>query len=60
VTTGRCERVFNRANEKLKDVQGNIKHLKTMEKNLKNLVKECQLRKNHEACHIIEGMESES
>lgn len=54
---GRCERVSKRAKDKLVNVQDKIKHLKTMEKNLKGLIQECQDREIQENCPIIEGME---
>jgi MerR family transcriptional regulator, mercuric resistance operon regulatory protein len=59
-STGRCDRVRKRATDKLTNVQGKIKCLREMEKNLKNLIGECEARKNQEACPIIEGMEGHS
>lgn len=56
-STGRCDRVRKRATDKLTNVQGKIKCLREMEKNLKSLISECEARKNQEACPIIEGME---
>lgn len=56
-STGRCDRVRNRATDKLTNVKAKIKCLREMEKNLKDLIGECEARKNQEACPIIEGME---
>lgn len=58
--TGRCDRVRRRASEKLENVQIKIQNLKSIEKNLKKLITECEVRKNKEACPIIEGMENKS
>lgn len=55
--TGRCDRVRKRATDKLENVQGKIKNLKVIEKNLKNLILECEDRKSQQDCPIIEGME---
>ncbi len=57
-STERCDRVRKRATDKLENVQAKIKTLREMEKNLKNLIGECEARKNQEGCPIIEGMES--
>lgn len=59
-STGRCDRVRKRATDKLTNVQGKIKCLREMEKNLKSLIGECEARKNQEACPIIEGMEGQN
>lgn len=56
-STGRCDRVRKRATDKLSNVQSKIKTLREIEKNLKNLIGECEARKNQEDCPIIEGME---
>lgn len=57
-STGRCDRVRKRASEKLENVQFKIKNLKAIEKNLKNLIGECEAKKNQQECPIIEGMEA--
>ncbi|MBY0516394.1 MAG: MerR family transcriptional regulator [Bacteriovoracaceae bacterium] len=56
--TGRCDRVRKRASEKLENVQFKIKNLKAIEKNLKNLIDECETKKNQQECPILEGMEA--
>ena len=56
--TGRCDRVRKRASEKLENVQFKIKNLKAIEKNLKNLIGECENKKSQQECPIIEGMEA--
>tara|TARA_R110000868_G_scaffold104087_4_gene286264 strand:+ start:2775 stop:3209 length:435 start_codon:yes stop_codon:yes gene_type:complete len=56
-STGRCDRVRKRATDKLSSVQSKIKTLREIEKNLKNLLGECEARQNQEDCPIIEGME---
>ncbi len=56
--TGRCDRVRKRASEKLVNVQSKIKNLKAIEKNLKNLIDECEARKSQQECPIIEGIEA--
>ena len=56
--TGRCDRVRKRASEKLENVQFKIKNLKAIEKNLKNLIGECEAKKSQQECPIIEGMEA--
>lgn len=58
--TGRCDRVRNRASEKLVNVQSKIQKLKVIERNLKKLITECEVRKNQEECPIIEGMETKN
>ena len=57
-STGRCDRVRKRASEKLENVQFKIKNLKAIEKNLKNLIGECEAKKNQQECPIIKGMEA--
>lgn len=57
-STGRCDRVRKRASEKLENVQFKIKNLKAIEKNLKNLIGECEAKKSQQECPIIEGMEA--
>ena len=56
--TGRCDRVRKRASDKLESVQFKIKNLKAIERNLKNLIGECENKKNQQECPIIEGMEA--
>lgn len=56
-STGRCDRVRKRASEKLQSVQSKILNLKAIEKNLKQLINECEARKTQQECPIIEGME---
>lgn len=58
--TGRCDRVRKRASEKLVNVQSKIQKLKVIERNLKKLITECEVRKNQEECPIIEGMETKN
>jgi DNA-binding transcriptional MerR regulator len=58
--TGRCDRVRKRATDKLDNVQSKIRNLKGIEKNLKELINECEARKNQQECPIIEGMENKN
>jgi Hg(II)-responsive transcriptional regulator len=58
-TTGRCQNVRKRAIDKLEDVEAKILTLKSIQKNLKKLIEECDQRKLQESCPIIEGMEDD-
>lgn len=56
-TTGRCQNVRKRAADKLEDVEGKIQALRSIQKNLKKLIDECDERDLQQSCPIIEGME---
>lgn len=58
-TTGRCQNVRKRAADKLEDVEAKIQSLKSIQKNLKKLIEECDQRKTQELCPIIKGIENE-
>ncbi|MGE3680197.1 MAG: heavy metal-responsive transcriptional regulator [Bdellovibrionales bacterium] len=53
----RCNQVRSKAEQKLKDVQQKITHLKKLERTLKNLVSDCENRVVSDCCPIIEKME---
>ena len=53
----RCSQVRARAEQKIKDVQQKIAHLKKLEKTLKKLVSDCKNRVISDCCPIIEKME---
>jgi Hg(II)-responsive transcriptional regulator len=56
-STGRCERVKVKAKSKLSSIQDKLKLLRQMEKNLKNLIEDCENLSPSSTCPIIEGME---
>lgn len=58
-STGRCQNVRKRAVNKLEDVEAKIQSLRSIQKNLKKLIEECDQRKFQEYCPIIEGMEDD-
>lgn len=58
--TGRCDRVRRRAADKLENVQTKIRSLRGIEKNLKELLNECDAKKNQQYCPIIEGIEGKN
>lgn len=53
----RCQKVRNRAMEKLSNVQEKLKMLRKIEKTLKVLIKDCEANKTSNSCPIIESME---
>lgn len=53
----RCNQVRSKAEQKLKDVQQKITHLKKLERTLKSLVSDCENRVVSDCCPIIEKME---
>lgn len=52
-----CDRVKNKASEKLEEIQKKINHLKTLEKTIKTLISDCKNRKVSDCCPILEKME---
>lgn len=56
-TTDRCEKVRKRAELKLSEIQRRIRHLKNLEKTLKNLIEDCDRRVIRDCCPIIDKME---
>ncbi len=53
----RCNQVRFKAEQKLKDVQQKMVHLKKLERTLKSLVSDCENRVVSDCCPIIEKME---
>lgn len=57
-SAGRCQKVVQRAEGKLQEVQTKIKHLKEMEKSLKSMLDACYISGTDDCCSFINKLEN--
>lgn len=57
-SAGRCQKVVQRAEGKLQEVQTKSKHLKEMEKSLKSMLDSCYISGTDDCCSFINKLEN--